>query len=75
MHVVSEVVSAGYGYCPSRFSALLFAQGVKVSATFFKQHFSALAHFALSKWVGSLDGKYKDPCPTISINKSEIKVH
>ena len=52
MHVVSEVVSAGYGYCPSRFSALLFAQGVEVSATFFKQDSRFLS--GLGRLTGSV---------------------
>ena len=51
---MSEVVSAGYGDSPSRFSALLFAQRVGVSATLFKQHFCSLGHFALSEWFDRL---------------------
>ena len=47
VHVVSEVVAAGYRDCPSIFSSILFAQLVEVSATLFKQQFRALEHLAL----------------------------
>ena len=57
VHVVCEVIAAGYGDCPRRFCAILFAQLVEVSATLFKHQFRALARFALPACFGFLDGK------------------